>query len=228
MLKNRPITIKEINMKDALRYLGYGDNIPDENMQRILDSCQRDLLNAARPDYVYKIFDINENCDIEDCEFQLVGEDIRKHLKGCDKVAFMCVTISSDVDKLIRRNQITSMTNAIIIDAMASAMVEQVCDQVEDYIRAEFSDEYSFTWRFGLGYGDFPLEGQKQFLDVLNAPKQIGVCVNDGLMLTPTKSVTCIIGIGKNKHLNSTERGCNSCNFRERCQYRTRGINCGH
>lgn len=49
-----------------------------------------------------------------------------------------------------------------------------------------------------MGYGDFPLTGQKQFLDILDAGRRIGVCVNSGMTLVPTKSVTCIIGLGHN------------------------------
>ena len=38
------------------------------------------------------------------------------------------------------------------------------------------------------GYGDFPLTGQKQFFDILDAGRRrIGVCVNSGMTLVPTK-----------------------------------------
>ena len=108
---------------------------------------------------------------------------------------------------------------------MASAAVEQVCDKVEEIIKNEFP-HYEYTWRFGVGYDDFPLELQQQFLNVVNASKQIGVCVNDSFMLTPTKSVTCIIGMGHNLN-TSSKKSCDNCSFREKCQYRKAGKNCG-
>lgn len=106
----------------------------------------------------------------------------------------MCATLSGNVDLLIRKKQITGMTEAIITDSLASAVIEQVCDKAEEVILKDFK-EYEHTWRFGLGYDDFPLEGQKKFLEILDASKRVGVCVNSSMMLTPTKSVTCVIGL---------------------------------
>lgn len=50
----------------------------------------------------------------------------------------MCVTLSAGVDSLIRRKQIGDMAQAAIIDSMASAAVEQVCDKVEEIIKKNF------------------------------------------------------------------------------------------
>ena len=112
-----------------------------------------------------------------------------------------------------------------MIDSLASAAIEQVCDEAEKRILKDFP-EYEHTWRFGLGYDDFPLEGQKEFLEILDAPKRIGVCVNESMMLTPTKSVTCVIGLGHNLKVEN-KKSCDMCSFRDTCQYRKRGKSCG-
>ena len=222
-----PITIEKVDMINTLRYLGYGDHTPDDNMQKIIEECEEELLRVVKPNYIYKVFDITKDYNIVDCNFKLEGQDIKKHLYGCEKVVLMCVTLSGEVDRLIRTSQIKGVTNATIIDAMASAMVEQVCDKVEDRIRERFDEQFGFTWRYGLGYGDFPLENQKQFLNVLDATKKIGVAVSPGMMLTPTKSVTCVIGVGRKNIVDSGQRSCSNCNFNDRCQYKTRRSSCG-
>ena len=137
----------------------------------------------------------------------------------------MCATLSGNVDLLIRKKQITGMTEAIITDSLASAVIEQVCDKAEEVILKDFKD-YEHTWRFGLGYDDFPLEGQKKFLEILDASKRVGVCVNSSMMLTPTKSVTCVIGLGHNLKVSS-QKSCDTCSFREKCQFRKEGKSCG-
>lgn len=213
-----------VNVSEALRYLGYGSNEPEQNMKELLSLCEKELINSARPAYVFNIFNLNEECKLKGCSFELEGNEIKKHLSGCEKAILMCVTLSADVDRLIRMKQVGNMAQATIIDSMASAYVEQVCDEVESIIREELPG-YKFTWRFGIGYGDFPLKGQKQFLNVLDASKKIGVCVNDNYMLTPTKSVTCIIGAGKD--INEEKKSCGNCDFRDRCQLRKRGASCG-
>lgn len=129
------------------------------------------------------------------------------------------------VDGLIRKMQIRGMADAMFTDSLASAVIEQVCNKAEDEILKDFK-EYEHTWRFGLGYGDFPLTGQKQFLDILDAGRRIGVCVNSGMTLVPTKSVTCIIGLGHNLEVSNV-KSCDLCNFREKCTFRKDGKNCG-
>lgn len=49
--------------------------------------------------------------------------------------------------------------------------------------------------RFSAGYGDLPLEVQKDIFRVLDCPRKIGLTLNDSLLMSPTKSVTAIVGI---------------------------------
>ncbi len=218
------ISIEDININEALRYLGYGKNNPDEKTKELLLLCSEELKNAMKAQVTYKVFDINEG-RVENALFDLEGKSIKEHLENCSKAIFMCATLSSNVDTLIRKKQITSMTEAMLIDSLASAAIEQVCDKAEEKILHDLQD-YEHTWRFGLGYGDFPLELQGKFLDILDAPKRVGVCVNKSLMLTPTKSVTCIIGLGHDLRVSS-KKSCDFCSFRDKCAFRKGGTYCG-
>ena len=51
--------------------------------------------------------------------------------------------------------------------------------------------------RFSPGYGDFDISFQTKIFEVLQCGKKIGVTLNESLLITPTKSVTAIIGIEK-------------------------------
>ena len=86
------------------------------------------------------------------------------------------------------------MAEAMMIDKMASFVTEKVLDKAEEIIMSDYKG-HDKTFRYGLGYGDFPITKQKEFLDMLDASRQVGVHVNDASMLMPTKSVTCLIGI---------------------------------
>lgn len=220
----RSIRIEDINFDEALRYLGYGNNAPDSKTKELLLLCGKALQKVMEGKFVYKVFDLADG-QVSNCSFPLQGQAIQKHLKNCNKVIFMCATLSGGVDLLIRKKQITGMAEAMITDSLASAMIEQVCDKAEEIILKDFK-EYEHTWRFGLGYDDFPLEGQKQFLEILDAPKRIGVCVNQSMMLTPTKSVTCVIGLGHNLE-TANKKSCDMCSFRDKCQFRKEGRICG-
>lgn len=221
------ISITSINQKEALRYLQYGNNQPDSNIQTIMDRCEKKMLETIKPRYLYKVFDISEMADgvhLDGCTLVLTGKDISAHLKDCKKAVLMCVTLSSGVDMLIRNAQINDMTEAVILDSLASVCVEQLCDAVENEIHEKLP-QYFHTWRYSAGYGDLPIDIQSEFVEVLNAQKRIGLCVTATNMLTPKKSVTAVIGLSENP-VNHKKRGCQTCNMRENCQFRRKGERC--
>ncbi|MBP3879444.1 MAG: methionine synthase [Lachnospiraceae bacterium] len=214
------ISLTEIDKKTAERYLGYGTSSADPVTSGLLEKCEEELLSEIQARYVYKIFDLKDGQPMG-CSLYLPGNSIREHLKGASKALFLCATLSSAVDRLIRKKQIGSMAEAMVTDALASAAIEQVLDQAEARIFAEYPFR-EHTWRFSPGYGDLPLEIQGSFLDILDAPKRIGVCVSPGLLLTPTKSVTAIIGLGE--HIEKKHRKtCEICTLRGNCRFRPCG-----
>ena len=159
---HRIIEIDNVNFGEALRYLGYGNNKPDEQTEKMLSKCAKELKANMKGKFIYKVFHIADGM-VEGTNFELKGNSIKKHLENCEKAVFMCATLSGGVDSLIRKKQIVSMAEAMVTDSLASAVIEQVCDKAEEIILKDFK-EYEHTWRFGLGYGDFPLELQGQFL----------------------------------------------------------------
>ncbi len=222
------IALTEINKAEALRYMGYGKNKPDEvTMQNIIE-CEKALLEVIKPECVYRIFDIcrtDDGVSVEGTSLVLTGKDVANHLKGCPKAALLAVTVSGGADRLIRSYAAYDMAKSVITDCLASAAVEQVCNEVDKIIRENSQQKYQ-TWRFSPGYGDLPLEIQKDFLDVLNAGKRIGLSVLDNCMMVPTKSVTAVIGLSDNE-ISKGKRGCACCNMRGSCAYRVRGEHCG-
>ena len=48
---------------------------------------------------------------------------------------------------------------------------------------------------FSPGYGDWSLAAQDRVLDLLQAPKRIGLTLTEGGMLVPEKSITALVGI---------------------------------
>lgn len=219
--------IEKINRNEALRYLGYKGGAPDERTLNIIADCEQALIEAASPKYLYRRFDLSfteSGIEVGDTGITLTGKSIDTHLDGCSSVVLMCATISSGVDRLIRRYQATDMTRAVITDALASAAIEQVCDHADEEIDSRFPDEYK-TWRFSPGYGDLPLDLQGDFLRVLNAQKMIGLTLGESTMLIPTKSVTALIGISKTE-LPKRKRGCAGCTMRASCKFRKAGERC--
>lgn len=221
------IVLGQLDKNEALRYMGHRGEDIDEQLDKLITKCEKEVLSCVKPRFVYKVCDISreeKGILVKDTNLFLTGNSIKKHLDGCDKAVLMAVTISADADRLIRIAQIRDMAEAVAIDSLCSVAVEQACDRAELIIKEENPGYYQ-TFRFGLGYGDLPISLQGQFLHVLNAPKQIGLNVSSTDMLTPTKSVTAVIGLSKNT-IPQRARGCQTCSMNKKCQFRQKGGRC--
>ena len=223
----KSIKLTSLNRKEALRYLGYKKNAPDERVEELMDECEELVLKTAVPRFIYKKLDFTVNEDgvaFKNTSMVLPGESIKKHLYKCDSAICMAVTISEGIDRQLRVLQLTDMAKALVFDSLASVAVEQTCDKVEELLREEYPDYYQ-TFRFGIGYGDLPLSQQGEFLKILNAPRLIGLNVGKTDMMTPTKSVTAVIGLTTGE-VSSKKKGCMSCNLKGTCRFREAGGHC--
>ena len=156
--------ITQINRAEALRYMGYTHE-PDERISAVIDQCEQELLKEARPQFVWRVFNIQRSgreIFLSDCDFELEGHDIAEHLRGCDKAAVVCSTLSSSADRFLKKLDVSDSMKALITDALANAMVEQVNEEARQDIINNMPG-YATTWCYGAGYGDFPIECAHRF-----------------------------------------------------------------
>lgn len=222
------LELSELDRAEAFRYMGYKGGEIKESILKITEECEMSVLDAVKPRLVYKVFDVGfseKGVEIMGTPLIFRGSDIREHLSECSRCVLMCVTLSADVDKLIRSYEAEGMEKALIADALASAAVEQVCNKAEALIQSALGN-YSYTWRFSPGYGDFPLDIQKEFISVTEADRKIGLTVTENLILIPRKSVTAVMGISE-KEIPKKRRGCGCCNMKDKCEFRKGGSHCG-
>ena len=235
--------------REILRYLGYKGAAPDEDILREIDVCVDDLNKAVTPRFVYEKFALSrepaqppENKTSEDgtagmgtsgedaAEEQLCFAGIRVcsralsiNLRECCGVYLMAVTLGPGPDMLVRRASVSRMSRAVIYQAAAAAMTEVWCDQINERIRREAEREGLYTRpRFSPGYGDLPLSLQKDISRILNMPKEIGVSLTDTMLMTPSKSVTALIGVSRVPagHRNGfLKTGCADCPASAECAY---------
>ena len=192
------VKLGPIDRKETARYLGYGNNEPDEVILKMMDECEGPLMEACRPSFCYGVFDIvlcsEEKVVLSECALELCGHDIVKLLQNCSQAVLFAATLGSGVDALLRKLQISSMPKALLTDAMAGTAIEQICNDFQKELLLQFPNMQQ-TMRYSPGYGDLPLSLQKDFLATVEAGKRIGLAVTEGNMLSPVKSVTAIIGL---------------------------------
>lgn len=222
------------DLREITRYLGYYGVTPDDDMLREIDQCIQELEKVITPRFVYDRFDLMRKEEGEESVLSFGGietgsRDLARNLKGCTEVYIMAVTLGPGPDRLVRRASVGRMSRALIYQAAAAAMTEAWCDEINERIRSEAARDGLYTRpRFSPGYGDLPLSVQKQISGLLNMPKEIGVSLTESLLMTPSKSVTALIGVSlepASPGRGSPKAGkCGSCTARESCPYADHSI----
>lgn len=221
------LKLERLDRAEAFRYMGYKSGAIPENINALADECERRLLDAMSPKFVYAVFDIERAAAgvlVKNTPLMLCGKSIAAHLRTCERCVLFAATLGAGADGVIRGFESGAMEKAVIADCLASAAIEQVCELAETEIHQKLSGQY-FTWRFSPGYGDFPLDIQRDFLNVLNAQKRIGLTVTENLIMIPRKSVTAVIGVSGSE-IPKGRRGCAACGMREGCSFREQGAHC--
>ena len=202
---------------EALRYLGYRGRSPDDVTSELIDECARELASVLRPACCFAYCDnVKIDGDIIDIGFgDIKSRSLSSHLKGCTGAYLFAATIGIGADRLIAKYGRIKPAKSVVIDALGSSAIESFCDNAELRIIAGKDKTCS---RFSPGYGDLPLSVQLDFMRCLDMNRRLGITLSDSLLMTPTKSVTAIIGVGAS---NRTCGGkCFSCPNKT-CIYRT-------
>lgn len=221
------ITISQLDADEVLRYMGCPPDKAGEELRGLVSECTRQVLDIIRPRWAWRVLEVaSEECGVRlEGGLLLPGADLKNHLSGCGQAAVFCATLGAETDALIRRTEQLDMSRALALDCCASAAVEELCDRIELELQGKFPGCF-FPYRFSPGYGDLPLEVQGELLELLDAPRRVGLCVTGSHLLTPRKSVTAILGISETE-LEATHRSCLGCPARESCPYRKAGGHCG-
>jgi hypothetical protein len=195
------ITI-QVPRKSIFKRLGYREGvtqvIPDE--MRDLDESVEYAASLVRLKGAGKRF----NVDVEGVSrIRLAtgpvfeSRDLAKFLRNCGEILLIGATGGSDIVEAIHEcTESDNMTRSVVLDAVASEMVDASLDWLCNYFNRELTRENKrlSRRRFSAGYGDFSLEDQHSIYDLLEL-KRIGIDINESAILIPEKSVTAIVRI---------------------------------
>lgn len=200
----------DVDIAEALKSIGYTSKA-DENTEKLAKTAAKMLEKVASPRWVYKEFALEKSFSLGQTQVILKGQSIKKHLEGCEACIILAVTLGDGVERETRAAQTQNMALAVVLDALASTLAEQYADEAQD-ILAEMQAEKSMflSPRFSPGYGDLPIALQRDFLQILNAQREIGLFVSQSGILLPRKSITAVLGIAKQPVKGQLAR-CENC-----------------
>lgn len=178
--------------KEILRYAGCKS--VDRETQKLLNLCLNEVLGKLTYKVCYCELPITVNEDVCDFDvFKVSSQKLAANLKDCKRVILLAATVGIKIDRLITKYGYISPAKALMFQAIGAERIEALCDNFCADI--ENSLKISLKPRFSPGYGDLPLETQKQIFAVLDCPKRIGLTLNESLLMSPSKSVTAFAGI---------------------------------
>lgn len=180
-----------IDIDEILRYMGCAKQ--NNKALNLANSCWEQCRNLLSYTVCYDEFPISFSEGYVIFPFAKTASlSLTKHLKGYERAVIFAGTVGIELDRLILKYSRISPSNALAFQAIGAERIEALCDAFCSDLRAECTSTSS---RFSPGYGDLPLDFQTEIFKVLDCSRKIGLSLNSALLMSPSKSVTAIIGV---------------------------------
>lgn len=184
-----------IDFGEVLRYAKVGSDSPE--IDSLIGDVATESLPLIHARVCYTELDIGVVSDKTDLGFALTdSRDLKKRLAGCEKIILFAATVGGKIDRLTAKYAIREKTKALLLQALGTERIETLADAFcADMKKEAAARGYAVTQRFSPGYGDLSLELQRDIFRVLDCSRKIGLTLNESLLMSPTKSITAIIGL---------------------------------
>ena len=123
-----------------------------------------------------------------------VGEKMVKLLRYCDFATLLVATIGPDLENRVDALAKDEPAYSFFLERVGAWMADYMGIVVDRTIEKEARRfGYGRTFRFGVGYGDWPLSTQKEVMELTQAHR-IGVSLTESFIMVPRLSVSAVIG----------------------------------
>lgn len=181
----------ELDRREILRYAGVrGESTPE--IDALAESCIDELGGKLSYKVCYRELS-TDLCDLPElAKICKSSRSLQKNLEGCHRMIIFGATVGLLPDRLTAKYSAISPARAAMLQAVGAERIEALCDAFCEDIR---KSGVKTKPRFSAGYGDLPLSAQKHIFALLDCERKIGLTLNESLLMSPTKSVTAIVGI---------------------------------
>lgn len=208
------LSLPEVNRREVLRYAGAKEEPPA--LMGLLEETLAELLPLLSGKVCWREFPVIRRDDTLDLGFAVTDStSLRRNLRDCQRIVVFAATIGLGPDRLIARYGRLSPAKALLVQAIGAERIEALCDCFCH--RLQQPGVFPAP-RFSPGYGDLPLTLQTDVFRALDCPRKIGLTLNDSLLMSPSKSVTAIVGLRPCAGTEETN-GCNLYSNTD-CPYR--------
>jgi len=212
-----------LTVEDILFEMGYGTVQPQEDIYGFIGFLLDEISGMTNPSYIYKTVEgeiINGIARFNSGSSLDVGRVIASLLTDSTRFALFAATAGiafQHYQDIIREEN--DLLKTFIVDTIGTCIVERTGDMIEKSLEERIGDD-KHTHRFSPGYCGWNLYTQKQLFELLGG-NPCGIELSEVCLMKPIKSISGIIGIGKN--VNEKTYGCRYCEL-ETCYKRKNKI----
>ena len=203
--------------------LGYPENTMPEHFAGIIENIISEMEKYIEIKAGYRIVRVERPLDRRDGllvngTFLNLHKIVTGQLKKAEKAAVFICTIGQAMEnwskQLISGGEIML---GYMVDAIASATVENVTDLLHDYIGDKMLGQgLKITNRYSPGYCNWSVSEQHQLFSILN-DKSCGIKLTESALMIPIKSISGIIGVGAD--VKRVDYICDRCGVKD-CTHR--------
>jgi hypothetical protein len=212
-----------IDLNQIEKVLGYGEGDDREIVNSVVNEILSDpelLLNIRAE---YRIFDniefvdIDKSLNINDINFQ-IHKLIYRQLKKTDSLVIFLITAGEEIG--IRTRKAMSAGDPLtgyIYDIIGSIIVDAAADLMQSELeKTILLSGKKITNRYSPGYCGWDVSEQHKLFRLV-PENYCGIRLTDSALMDPVKSISGIIGIGKNVKYNPST--CSLCDMKN-CAFR--------
>jgi len=226
IIKNIKLRIDE---EEVLRYQGYHRNKAGKTGEIILEITRKEIEQGYclfEPKGIYSKVMIRNissegRINLENGLHLEINNSMLNLLRGTSYLAFGLSTIGNHLEEkvaeLFAKNE---YPKAIALDTVGTVASKFLSNYIQSLICQEAKEQnFQTTKYFSPGSGDWNISQQKNIFQIIPADK-IGVKLTKSYMMVPKKSLSWVIGIGKEIIIPSKgDDSCRTC-LAENCQFR--------
>ncbi|MGD0340256.1 MAG: vitamin B12 dependent-methionine synthase activation domain-containing protein [Bacteroidales bacterium] len=216
--KDLKLTVLQIE-----KVLGYSDKKSEVHFSDLIEKTLGEAEEVSTIKAEYRIFDdvvfndVDKTVSVNDITFE-IRKIVYGQLKKSESAALFLCTAGVEIGRMSRQAMKDGdLLGGYIYDVVGSEIVEAAADLMQaDLERAMASSGRRITNRFSPGYCGWDVSEQHKLFQLIPGT-YCGIRLTDSALMDPEKSVSGMIGIGKNvRHLPYT---CSICDMKD-CIYR--------
>lgn len=221
------IDIRKIHVdpEAVLHLLGSRDDDTRSHTLNLVDCCIKKALELATPRGAFAIWQTNDLSGPDEIATEALrfhtGKIVRRMLKGAHSFAFFIATVGNGPENLSRKlMEEGNYLEGYATDLIASVMVDAIADQIHKQVRNEAASlGMKVTNRYSPGYCSWDVSDQQKLFSLFPG-NRCGITLSESSLMSPIKSVSGVIGIGKS--VRYQEYTCDNCSMKG-CQFRKTG-----